>query len=94
VIDGLLPGAWRTTEQYANNRVESDHGRFKTRLRPMRGLKKNRTASVLTRGHAFVQILRRGHYKLGTDAKPALDLGRSGLAQRRPSVSARRWLRL
>jgi transposase, IS6 family len=39
VIDDLLPAALRTTEQYANNRVECDHGRLKARLRPMRGLK-------------------------------------------------------
>ena len=54
VIDDLLPGALHTTEQYDNNRVECDHGRLKPRLRPMRGLKTNRTASVLIRGHAFV----------------------------------------
>ncbi len=74
VIDDLLPGALHTTEQYANNRVECDHGRLKARLRPMRGLKTNRTASVLIRGHAFVQNLRRGHYELGTDTTPALRL--------------------
>jgi transposase, IS6 family len=56
------------------NRVECDHGRLKARLRPMRGLKTNRTASVLIRGHAFVQNLRRGHYALGTDTTPALRL--------------------
>ena len=70
VIDDLLPGALHTTVQYANNRVECDHGRLKARLRPMRGLKTNRTASVLIRGHAFVQNLRRGHYELATDATP------------------------
>jgi len=74
VIDDLLPGALHTTEQYANNRVECDHGRLKARLRPMRGLKTNRTASVLIRGHAFVQNLRRGHYELATDATLALRL--------------------
>ena len=74
VIDDLLPAALHTTEQYANNRVECDHGRLKARLRPMRGLKTNRTASVLIRGHAFVQNLRRGHYELGTDTTPALRL--------------------
>jgi transposase-like protein len=74
VIDDLLPAALHTTEQYANNRVEADHGRLKARLRPMRGLKTNRTASVLIRGHAFVQNLRRGHYELGTDTTPALQL--------------------
>jgi transposase-like protein len=36
VLEDLLPAAWHRTEQYANNRVEADHGRLKSRLRPMR----------------------------------------------------------
>jgi len=60
------------TTQYANNRVEADHGRLKARLRPMRGLKRDRTASVVIRGHAFMQNLRRGHYELGIYALPGL----------------------
>ena len=32
-------GAFHNTEQYANSRIETDHSRFKSRLRPMRGLK-------------------------------------------------------
>ena len=67
VIEELIPDAFHNTEQYANNRVECDHGRLKSRLRPMRGLKTDRTASVVIRGHAFIQNLRRGHYELGTD---------------------------
>ena len=67
VIEEQIPKAFHNTEQYANNRVECDHGRLKSRLRPMRGLKTERTASVVIRGHAFVQNLRRGHYELGTD---------------------------
>jgi transposase-like protein len=31
VLDELLPMAWHRTEQYANNRVEADHGRLKAR---------------------------------------------------------------
>jgi IS6 family transposase len=62
------------TTQYANNRVEADHGRLKARLRPMRGLKRDRTASVVIRGHAFIQNLRRGHYELGVDAPPGLTI--------------------
>ena len=31
-------------------------------------LKTERTASVVTRGHAFVQNLRRGHYELALDS--------------------------
>ena len=68
VIAELLPAALHDTTQYANNRVEADHGRLKARLRPMRGLKRDRSASVIIEGHAFIQNLRRGHYELGVDA--------------------------
>jgi hypothetical protein len=54
-IEGLIPAALHNTGQYENNRVECDHGRLKARLRPMRLLKTNRTASVVIRGHAFIQ---------------------------------------
>jgi transposase-like protein len=73
-VADLLPAALHDTTQYANNRVEADHGRLKARLRPMRGLKQDRTASVVIRGHAFIQNLRRGHYELGVDARPGLIL--------------------
>ena len=66
VLDELAPGAWHHTEQYANNRIEADHGRLKARLQPMRGLKRLRCARVIAAGHAFVQNLRRGHYELGS----------------------------
>jgi hypothetical protein len=36
----------------------------------MRGLKGDRTASAVSRGHALIQNLRRGHYELGVDARP------------------------
>jgi transposase-like protein len=39
-----LPGALHTVEQHANHPVEADHGRLKARLRPMRGLKRHRSA--------------------------------------------------
>ena len=74
VVEELLPAAWHNTGQYQNNRVECDHGRLKARLRPMRGVKTNRTASVVIRGHAFIQNLRRGHYELAVDAAPMLRL--------------------
>jgi transposase, IS6 family len=54
-------------EQYFNNRIEADHGRLKSRLRPMRGLKRFGSAQVISAGHAFIQNLHRGHYELGTD---------------------------
>ena len=46
VLDDLLPATWHRTDQYANNRIECDHGRLKARLRPMRGLKQDRSATV------------------------------------------------
>jgi len=67
VLDELLPAAWHRTEQDANNRVECDHGRLKARLRPMRGLKQDRSARVIIAGHGFVQNLRRGHYELAVE---------------------------
>jgi transposase-like protein len=69
VIDELVPAAFHNTEQYANNRIEADHGRLKARLRPMRGLKRDRSTRVIIRGHAFIQNLRRGHYELGVEAE-------------------------
>ena len=68
----LVPGAHHDTTQYANNRIENDHGRLKSRLRPMRGLQRAKTAGVIIRGHALMQNLRRGHYELGADALPGL----------------------
>jgi transposase-like protein len=67
VLQELLPAAWHRTEQYANNRVEADHGRLKSRLRPMRGLKQDRSARVVIVGHAFVQNVRRGYYELAAE---------------------------
>ena len=67
VLDELIPSALHIVERYANNPVEADHGRLKARLRPMRGLKRHRSARILAAGHAFVQNLRRGHYELAAD---------------------------
>jgi IS6 family transposase len=47
------PAAWHHVEQYANNPVEADHSRLKYRLRPMRGLRTDRTAQTVIAGHAF-----------------------------------------
>jgi transposase, IS6 family len=68
-IEELMPAVFHNVEQYANNRVECDHGRLKARLRPMRGLKRDRSARVIVRGHALMQNVRRGHYELGMDSR-------------------------
>lgn len=67
-----MPAAWHGTEKYANNRIEADHGQLKRRLRPMRGLKTDAGARVITAGHAFVQNVRRGHYELAVDQRVQL----------------------
>ena len=70
----VIADAEYCTEQYANNRTECDHGRLKARLRPRRGLKTDRTASVVTRGHALVQNFRRGHYLFDCNTDPTARL--------------------
>ena len=70
----LLPAVFHHTEAHANDPLQTDHGRIRARLRPMRGLKRDRTARVIVAGHAFVQNLRRGFYDLGTDVRPMAGL--------------------
>jgi IS6 family transposase len=74
VIEEPLPAALHNTGQYENNRIKCDHGRLKSRLRSMRGLKTHRTASVVIRGHAFVQNLRRGLCELAVGSGESLRL--------------------
>ncbi len=85
VIEELLPAALRNTGQYENNRIECDHGRLKARLRPMRGLQNHRTASVVIRGHAFIQNLRRGHYELAVDSAQLFRLA-TAFDELRPAI--------
>jgi len=40
----------------------------------MRGLKRERNSSVIMRGHAYIQNLRRDHYELGVEALPGMTL--------------------
>jgi IS6 family transposase len=79
LIEDLFPAALHNTSRYENsrnenNRGECDHGQLEARLRPMRGLKTNRTASAAIRGHAFIQDLRRRDYELVVQAAPPFRL--------------------
>jgi transposase-like protein len=71
VLDELVPSAWHHVETTCQ---QPDRGRpqLKHRLRPMRGLRTDRTAQTIIAGHAFMQNLRRGHYELGVDAPRGL----------------------
>jgi transposase, IS6 family len=66
-VDELAPAARHVSEQYENNAIETDHGRLKARLRPMRRLKHLASARTILAGHAFMQNLRRDHYALTSD---------------------------
>jgi IS6 family transposase len=67
VLEELLPAARHRTDRYANNDMEADHGRLKSRLHPMRGRKQDRNARIVIAGHVLVQNLRRGHYELAVE---------------------------
>ena len=79
------PAARHVLEQYANNRVEADHGRLKARLGPMRGVKTIRSLRTVAAGHAFMQNLRRGHYAFTTDV-PSLDRVRVAFTELAPCL--------
>ena len=79
VVDDLPPEVLHDTTQYGNNRIECDHGRLKARLRPMRGLRTDRTASTVIRGHAFIQNLRRGHYQSRSRIPPRASTRRGSI---------------
>ncbi len=85
VLDELLPAAFHDVEQCANNVLEADHGLLKWRLRPMRGLKTQASAQLVSLGHAFVQNLRRGHYELAVDVPAKLRLAHA-LAELAPAI--------
>jgi transposase, IS6 family len=85
VLDELVPSTMHATEQYANNVVEADHGRLKARLRPLRGLKRFRSARTLAAGHALVQNLRRGHDEIAMD-QPAQNRLRIGFDELAPPI--------
>jgi transposase-like protein len=67
VIKELMPAAVHNTGQHENNQCECDHGRLEARLRLMLGLKTDRTASIVIRGHASIQNVRRGDEELGVE---------------------------
>jgi IS6 family transposase len=71
-LDDLVPAACHVMTKYANNPIESDHSRLKSRLRPMRGLTRLRCAQVISAGHAFIQNIRCGHYELGVEEPATL----------------------
>jgi transposase-like protein len=64
VLEELAPAACHLTDRYSNNRIEADHGRLKARLRPMRGLKQDRSARVV------INSALPGHHQAQTRPSP------------------------
>ena len=70
VIEELIPAARHVTEQYANNRIEADHGLSEGSAAADARSETAARGTGDQRGHAFVQNLRHGHYELGVDIDP------------------------
>ena len=104
VLDELVPSALHTVEQYANNPIESDHGRLKARLRPMRGLKRHRSARHPCRQTCLRRsCVPRGPPGVAGQAGQACLLGRATAFRRRrhsrrqaagPAIPRRTWIHL
>jgi len=85
LLEEVVPTARHVSEQYANNRIEADHGRLKARLRPMRGMRTISSLHVVAADHAFVQNLRRGHYEIAND-RLAQERVRAGFDELAPCI--------
>jgi transposase-like protein len=57
VLGELVASAWHHVERYVDNRIGVDHSQLKRWRRPMRGLRIDRTASIVIAGHALIQNL-------------------------------------
>jgi transposase-like protein len=55
VLEELMPAAWHHVERHANNPIEADHSQLKHRLRPMRGLRTDKTAQVVTQAATLLR---------------------------------------
>jgi IS6 family transposase len=64
VLDELLPAACHNMERYTTNPSDADHGRLKSRLRPMRGLKRLRPTRVISVCKSDKLPVRRGRLGL------------------------------
>jgi transposase-like protein len=67
VLEELLPSGVASHRAVRQQPHRGRSRRLKYRLRPMRGLKRDRSARVIIAGHAFVQNVCRGHYELAAE---------------------------
>jgi len=85
VLDELIPSALHTIERYANNSVETDHGRLKARLRPMRGLNAAGSREFLPPGMRSSRTFAAATMSSPSTSRPATGSAKSSTSSRRPS---------
>jgi DDE domain len=104
ILDQLWHAARHHVEQYANNRVESDHAQLKRWLRPMRGIKTMTGLRILAAGQGFVQepggqrrpsatigLVPDSYHEGAADLGAALDQLGSGSVSTAPSIRVTCW---
>lgn len=54
--------------EYLNNRLESDHGKLKQRIRPVRGFQSQKTTFNAIRGGKAMRMFRKGQFRSVVDS--------------------------
>ena len=60
------------TSKYLNNRIEQDHRRIKSRIRPMLGFKTQKTADIILSGVELVHMMRKQQARFAYNPAPSL----------------------
>ncbi len=67
--EGRLPPTCQHRQvRFLNNRLESDHGKLKQRIRPVRGFKSRKTAHNAIRGFEVMRMFRKGQFRSMVDS--------------------------
>ena len=64
----LAPTCLHRRVKFLNNRLESDHGKLKQRIRPVRGFKSRKTAHNAIRGFEVMRMFRKGQFRSMVDS--------------------------
>ena len=64
----LAPSCRHPQVKYLNNRLESDHGKLKQRIRPVRGVQSQKTAHNPIRGFETMRMFRKGQFRSMVDS--------------------------
>ncbi|KTR02211.1 hypothetical protein NS365_22255 [Aureimonas ureilytica] len=64
----LSPTCQHRQVKFLNNRLESDHGKLKQRIRPVRGFTSRKTAHNAIRGFEVMRMFRKGQFRSMVDS--------------------------